>query len=119
MLHIITVSLKGRVARLMGSKELLITELILRNILTELEPAEIAALLSGIVFEAKTEAIPEVNESLKKSMQEIVQVDDHILSIERKFNVGSCDDTQEKDRLNFGLVEVVYEWGRNKVYNFY
>lgn len=99
----------------MGSKELIITELILRNILTELEPAEIAALLSGLVFDAKTEAMPQINESLKKSIAEIVKVDDLILSVERKFNVGNYDDTQEKERLNFGLVEVVYEWGRNKV----
>lgn len=99
----------------MGSKELLITELILRNILAEMEPAEIAALLSGLVFEAKTECKPQINEVLTKNIAEVINVDEHIWEVERKFNVGKFDDTQAKERLNFGLVEVVYEWGRNKV----
>lgn len=106
--------MKGRVACEMGSNELLITELILSNVLTDLDPAEIAALLSSLVFQAKTEAEPHINESLLKSIKEINRVDEIISKTERKFNVGSFDDTQEKDRLNFGLVEVVYEWARNK-----
>lgn len=35
--------------------------------------------------------------------------------MELSYNVGSCDENQGKDRLNFGLMEVVYEWARNKV----
>lgn len=58
--------MKGRVACEMGSNELMITELVLHNVFTELPPAEIAALLSCLVFEAKTETEPEIKESLKK-----------------------------------------------------
>ena len=39
----------------MGMNELMITELVLRNVLTKLQPAEVAALLSSLVFQAKTE----------------------------------------------------------------
>lgn len=60
------VALKGRVACQMGSNELIITELILSNILTDLDPAEIAALLSSLVFQAKTDIEPELTDSLKK-----------------------------------------------------
>lgn len=45
--------LKGRVACEMGMNELLITELVLRNILTKLRPSEVAALLSALVFRVK------------------------------------------------------------------
>lgn len=55
----ISVTLKGRVALDMGTHELLITELVYRNILTNLQPAEIAALLSALVFQQKMDNDPE------------------------------------------------------------
>jgi hypothetical protein len=110
-----SVAMKGRVACEMGQNELIITELVLRNILTNLQPAEIAALLSSLVFQAKTDNEPTVTENLKKMMAKFVEVDEDIHQVEAKFNVGRADETVEKDRLNFGLIEVVYEWARNKV----
>ena len=107
--------MKGRVACEMGQNELIITELVLRNILTNLQPEEIAALLSSLVFQAKTDNEPSVTENLKKMMAKFVEVDQDIHQVEAKFNVGRIDETVEKDRLNFGLIEVVYEWARNKV----
>lgn len=107
--------MKGRVACEMGQNELIITELVLRNILTNLQPAEIAALLSSLVFQAKTDVEPTVTDNLKKMMEAFVDVDKDISLVERKYNVGSIDETVAKDKLNFGLIEVVYEWARNKV----
>lgn len=52
--------LKGNVATRMGTNELMITELVFRNILRDKQPAEIAALLSGLVFQAKTQEDPVV-----------------------------------------------------------
>lgn len=50
----------------MGSHELLVTELVFKNALTALQPAEIAALLSALVFQQKTNVEPELISSLKK-----------------------------------------------------
>lgn len=50
----------------MGQNELLITELILCNIFTDLEPPEISALLSGLVFQGKIRGEPVIPEKLKK-----------------------------------------------------
>ncbi|CRK90453.1 CLUMA_CG004113, isoform A [Clunio marinus] len=108
------VAMKGRVACEMGQNELIITELVLRNILTNLQPPEIAALLSSLVFQAKTDVEPNVTETLKKMMLEFQEVDLDIRKVEAKYNVGKADETVEKDKLNFGLIEVVYEWARNK-----
>lgn len=46
--------MKGRVACGMGMNELIITELVFKNTLKDLQPAEVAALLSCLVFQAKT-----------------------------------------------------------------
>lgn len=58
--------MKGRVACEMGQNELMITELVMRNILTDLQPAEIAALLSSLVFQAKSDVTPKLTETLQK-----------------------------------------------------
>jgi antiviral helicase SKI2 len=54
----------------MGMNELLITELVLRNILTKLQPAEVAALLSALVFspkrDNKDEELVQITEDLTK-----------------------------------------------------
>lgn len=60
------VALKGRVALQMGNNELLITELILKNVLTVLQPAEIAALLSALIFQQRTDVEPNLTPELKK-----------------------------------------------------
>ena len=46
-----SIKLKGKVAREMHNQEVLVTELLFNNKLTQLEPAEIVALLSCIVFQ--------------------------------------------------------------------
>lgn len=60
------VTMKGRVACEMGSNELIITELVLCNTFTDLEPDEIPALLSGLVFQAKTDEKPKLTPNLEK-----------------------------------------------------
>lgn len=50
--------MKGNVACEMSNYELLITELVLRNVLNDLQPAEIAALLSCFVYEDKEQDEP-------------------------------------------------------------
>lgn len=47
--------MKGKVACEMGSNELIITELIFQNSLSKYNPAEIAALLSCLVFQVRTD----------------------------------------------------------------
>lgn len=55
-----SVQMKGNVACEMSNHELLITELVLRNALNDLQPAEIAALLSCFVYHGKKQ-----NESIQ------------------------------------------------------
>ncbi|XP_058468018.1 superkiller complex protein 2 [Malaya genurostris] len=105
------VAMKGRVACEMGQNELIITELVLRNILTDMQPAEIAALLSSLVFQAKTDVDPKMTEPMAKAKELFEEVDNDIRRVEQMYGIN---DIQDNDKLNFGLVEVVYEWARNK-----
>jgi len=57
----------------MGSRELMITEMVLRNVLADKQPSEIAALLSCLVFQQRTKPFqkrtgdePQLTEKLKQ-----------------------------------------------------
>uniref|UniRef100_A0A6V7L8X4 Helicase ATP-binding domain-containing protein n=1 Tax=Bracon brevicornis TaxID=1563983 RepID=A0A6V7L8X4_9HYME len=106
------ITLKGRVALDMGTHELLLTELIYRNLLTNLQPAEIAALISALVFQRKSDSRdnePDIKQStLKENKQIIENVRTEIEHIERSYGVDPIEP------LSFGLVEVVYEWARSE-----
>ncbi|KAG5891420.1 hypothetical protein JTB14_031486 [Gonioctena quinquepunctata] len=109
------IELKGRVACEIGMNELLITELVLRNILTKLKPAEVAALLSALVFRVKsrTEVFDDsdLTPDLKKGIKDIKDVHNEIGQQELRLGIQT-DEFQ--DDLNFGLVHVVYEWATNQ-----
>lgn len=85
MYHLSLVALKGRVALQMGSNELLITELILKNVLTVLQPAEIAALLSALIFQQRTDFEPNLPPNLTN-----VRVTDSFLSGSTNY-LKNCD----------------------------
>lgn len=59
------VTLKGRVACEMGSNELMITELVLCNTFNDLNPAEISAILSSLVFQGKSKLPLDLTDNLK------------------------------------------------------
>lgn len=77
----------------------------------DLEPAEIAALLSGLVFQAKIQGQPVIPDQLKECVAAFEQINDTILAEEQRCNAG----IQAENNLNFGLLEVVFEWAKNKV----
>ncbi|KAL4715896.1 hypothetical protein ACJJTC_013196 [Scirpophaga incertulas] len=106
------VILKGRVACGMGTNELIISELVFRNVFTDKSPAEIAALLSCFVFQARTQIEPQLVGKLAEGVKAIEQIDDEITKIESKYMVNQFEGQAE--RLNFGLVRVVYEWALEK-----
>lgn len=102
------VALKGRVALQMGNNELLITELILRNVLTVRQPAEIAALLSALIFQQRTDIEPNLTPELKKNCHIIKQIHAELEALEQHYQLVTLQP------LNFGLVEVVYDWAQAK-----
>ena len=104
-----TVKLKGRVACEMGSQELIITELVLDNLLTDLPPEEIAALLSCMVFQQKNCSAPELNKRLLGGVEKIKECAMMIGQCQKDCGMAQAV-LDYVEQFNFGLVEVVYEW---------
>lgn len=102
------VALKGRVALQMGRNELLITELILKNVLTVLQPAEIVALLSAVIFQQRTDIKPNLTTELKRSCERLKEIHAELEALEQYYQLATLEP------LNFGLMEVVYDWAQAK-----
>ncbi|XP_048344709.1 helicase SKI2W [Sphaerodactylus townsendi] len=106
-----TVELKGSVARQISNHELLLTQLLLDNTLTDLRPEEIVALLSCTVCQVRTQVEPQLPSVLQKGIEHIRSVAEEIALLQRKCGLQeSVEDFVEQYK--FGLVEVVYEWAR-------
>ena len=103
------VKLKGRVACEMGSQELMITEIVFDNLLTDRPASEIAALLSCTVFQQKNCSEPELTDSLQKGVDEIKKGANMIGNMQKECGMKETDYV---DQFHFGLVQVVYEWAR-------
>uniref|UniRef100_J3RZP7 Helicase SKI2W-like n=1 Tax=Crotalus adamanteus TaxID=8729 RepID=J3RZP7_CROAD len=105
------VELKGSVARQISNHELLLTQLLLDNALTDLRPEEIVALLSCTVCQVRTQVEPQLPSVLQKGIEHIRSVAEQIALLQRKCGLQeSVEDFVEQYK--FGLVEVVYEWAR-------
>ncbi|XP_048756340.2 SKI2 subunit of superkiller complex protein-like isoform X2 [Ostrea edulis] len=104
------VQLKGRVACEISSHEIMITELVFENILTDLHPTEIAALLSCVVFEQKNCSKPKLSPELVKGKESILSIAQKISSLQRQCGMNLVGDYE--DEFKFGLMEVVFEWAR-------
>lgn len=68
--------MKGRVACEMGNQnELMVTEMVLNNMFATAPPAEVAAILSCLVFEAKKVDEPKLEDepSLKQVRRTVIQ----------------------------------------------
>ncbi|XP_049848749.1 uncharacterized protein LOC126316695 [Schistocerca gregaria] len=109
------VQIKGRVARELNScDELVATELIFDNVLTDLTPAETAAILSSLVFEQKTTVDPIMpTANLITAKNKLFTLARELTEIE--IDCGLAIQVHDyKKRINIGLIEVVYNWAQNK-----
>lgn len=104
------VQLKGRVACEISNHEIMITELVFENVLTELHPTEIAALLSCVVFEQKNCSDPKLAPELVKGKDAILSIAQKISGLQRQYGMNLVGDYE--DEFKFGLMEVVFEWAR-------
>lgn len=71
----------------MGTNELIISELVFRNVFTDKSPAEIAALLSCFVFQARTQVEQQLTDKLAEGVKVIEQIEQELSGIEAKYMV--------------------------------
>lgn len=114
--------LKAKVACLMSVHELVITEMLTENMLSDCSAAEIAALLSVFVYQQK-QVDDEVVEDKKLFKTKLQLKCEQLKEIARKIGTiqtqsglsQSVDDFV--DTLKFGLVEVVHRWAEGSSFN--
>ncbi|KAI9104054.1 antiviral helicase [Phlyctochytrium arcticum] len=100
-----TVTIKGRVGcEINTGDELILTEMILDNFLSEFNVEECVALLSCFVFQEKSKVEVCVGPKLQEGMQKIREIAKSVTATQHLFHISSTPS------LNFGLVEVVHAW---------
>ena len=108
-----TVTMKGRVAcEINSGDELVATELIFGGVLTDLSPEEAVSLLSALVFQEKSEAELELPPSLIKAREESAVVAYAAGVVQQEAGLSLIPEEYLKSTLNFGLMQVVYEWAQ-------
>lgn len=101
-----------------SADELVLTELILDNVLSAYEPAEIVALLSAFVFQEKTDTVPNLTQNLTQGMKTIIEISEKVNHLQTVHQVilSSDDSNDFVSRPRFGLMEVVYEWAKGMTF---
>ncbi|CAI5708729.1 unnamed protein product [Peronospora effusa] len=107
------VQVKGRVAcEINTCEELVLTEMIFENVLANLEPEEIVAVLSALIFQEKSQSEPTLTPTLEITRDVVKNIAESLglIQLEQQLEIDPA--VYCKGALNFGLMEVVYEWAR-------
>jgi antiviral helicase SKI2 len=109
--ELLLVKMKGRVAcEIQSCDELLATEMIFRGMLSSLKPEEAIALISSLVFQDKSECEADIPELLQQKSDDLVALALEVGEIQEACQMLVTPDDYVKSCLNFGLLQVVYEW---------
>lgn len=107
------VQVKGRVAcEINTCEEIVLTEMIFENVLANLEPEEIVAVLSALIFQEKTQSEPTLTPRLEDAREVVKRITESLGLIQLEQHLEIDPAVFTKGALNFGLMEVVYEWSR-------
>jgi len=108
-----TVSVKGRVACEVSScDELIMTEMVFEGLLNELQPTEIVAALSALLYHERSEETlhVELPESLLSCCERMKSIAFDLGQMQRDHGLSVDPQDYAESSLKFGLVHVVYEW---------
>jgi antiviral helicase SKI2 len=108
------VCVKGRVAcEVNTSEELIVTEMVFEGILNDLDPTEIVAALSALVYQQKSdddEFDMEIPETLLSCCQRMKKIAQNLGQLQKEHGLDVDPLEYSENSLKFGLVHVVYEW---------
>ncbi|KAJ3685614.1 hypothetical protein LUZ61_014778 [Rhynchospora tenuis] len=109
----LVVQLKGRVACEMNSgEELICTECLFENQFDDLEPEEVVAVMSALVFQQNNTSEPSLTAKLSLATKRLYDTAIRLGELQAHFKVAVDPQDYARDNLKFGLVEVVYEWAK-------
>ena len=88
--------------------------MIFENLLKDLNPEEIAAILSGFVYQQK-EGAPPPNQKVEQLKGQVIEVARRVGLLQQKYGMMQC--AQDfVDELKFGLMSVTYDWAQGKAF---
>jgi len=106
------IEVKGRVAcEVNASDELLLTEMVFTGLYTELEPQQIAALLSCFVFQERTDANQELKDELQDPFTKMKDIARRIAKVSNESRLTINEDEYVK-KFTPALMKVVFEWSK-------
>ncbi|KAK5578123.1 hypothetical protein RB653_003076 [Dictyostelium firmibasis] len=113
-----SVTLKGRVSREINTcEDLVITELIFENAFINLEPSEVVAVLSCLIFQEKDAVQPSLTPRLIEAKRNLIITAEKTYKVESEKGLDVSPDEKLETTLRFGLMQVVYEWARGTPFN--
>ena len=108
------VAVKGRVACEVNTcEELIVTEMVFEGILNDLDPTEIVAALSALLYQQKStddDFDIEVPESLLNCCKQMKKIALNLGQLQKKHGLDLDPIDYAESTMKFGLVHVVYEW---------
>jgi len=108
------VAVKGRVACEVNTcEELIVTEMVFEGILNDLDPTEIVAALSALVYQQKSNDDDfdiEVPESLLNCCKRMKTIAINLGQLQKEHGLDIDPIDYADSTMKFGLVHVVYEW---------
>jgi antiviral helicase SKI2 len=110
-----TVKVKGRVACECNTcDELIISEIIFDGVLNDLDPPEMVAALSALIFQekAETDMDSELPEKLRDTCERMRNIAMELGHLQKQHGLMIEPKDYADNALNFGLVHVVYDWAR-------
>ncbi|KAG1706815.1 hypothetical protein DVH05_027667 [Phytophthora capsici] len=86
--------------------------MIFENVLANLEPEEIVAVLSALIFQEKSQSEPTLTPTLETTREIVRNIAESLGLIQLEQHLEIDPTVYCRGALNFGLMEVVYEWAR-------
>ncbi|KAK4337313.1 hypothetical protein RND71_043599 [Anisodus tanguticus] len=106
------IEIKGRVAcEITSGDELLITEMLFNGLFNDLNPNQIAALLSCFVFEEKAEQVPKLTDELQNPLKQMQELAKRIADVSKEAKL-EIDETEYIESFKPHLMDVVYAWSK-------
>uniref|UniRef100_A0A0A9WLI5 Helicase SKI2W n=1 Tax=Lygus hesperus TaxID=30085 RepID=A0A0A9WLI5_LYGHE len=122
-----SVQMKGYMAARISKYELVITEMLVRNVIKDLTPEEVAGLMSFIVYQARApsaqkddsaEEIPIAHglPNLQKAIENTKIIIEEIIDEEKDRNVIS-EELEDLRKDPFKLTDIMYQWAKQKSFS--
>ncbi|XP_046908826.2 exosome RNA helicase Mtr4 [Dermatophagoides farinae] len=111
------IEIKGRVAcEITSGDELLLTEMLFHGLFNDLNVYQIAALLSCMVFEEKTDVRPKLGEELSKPLKTMQELAKKIATVSKETKL-EIDEKVYIEKFRPNLMDVIYSWTKGKSFS--